>query len=967
MSVSFDTSGEILPTVVYSGGDTSLAYDVSGQLSTNDISLNRTTGRIFWQKGIAVGSYPITIKGITDNSLFDSDIFTLTVNPVKATFHYADATIDYDVSYIATPIIDYNGGDSTIVYDLSENLPEPSYMSFSNGIVSVVAGIPIGSYTVSIKGRNQSNEYHYTQFTITVEAALPSALTYTANTSTISYGVSSEVLISSIYNGGDSQLAYDISGTTPGNVQVNSSTGKLQISGLSAGTYQIPVRATNRKGRTTTFHTIVVQKAVPTIDTSMTSTTITYGQRLSSADLSGRHINLHNNVSVGGSYSFRNSNLLLNAGSHTTTWDFTPSDSNNYEDISGSVSVTVNKKSPDVSNAVNATTIEYGQSIDDATLSGAFYNSYNDATVNGSFAFDLSSSRPSAGNHSYNWTFRPVAGANYNEVTGPVSITVNKSTPDISGSVSLLNNITYGQLLSSSSISGSFKNRHDNTTVPGTIIFDLSSSVPSAGTSTYSWTFIPNNRNNYNDASGSISVAVAYASNSSNIKNIIDDVSSNVIDISVNETIFDISSFVTNSFFTNPASRVMNSKIYKSRFMYSYVPTQLSQGAIITTNTYNDNPYTLEMTDISDVYNVIVTAVPTPYVISPVTNLTTEFAFTYRVVDVQSGQFVSNLNKTVNAIIDLSGSYNSNRTYKIYHVDTSTGVYTELTKNISNNKVNFQITKNNMIIGGSQVNTPPPSTTAYATITLPFIFDISASNVIVYGEDLSSGLINADYSVGDTTGSLSASSMRDALVYRDSSYNDWSNNDVIVADASGVALAINKLVDTTILDIGPQGSATYANSKYPYSPSPLSSHFIQYIASVLFGHPQAQAPIKNDLSVMDELYNCNMGAQFTGPSGLGDPVVRRSIFEQLVGSVPERFGIQDTDGPYKPLPFQTGDTIFFRVKMAGNLLTDNTAHIQGATPVDLTKLFAQQIQNGYIDGATLKMNPKVWKIKLVLG
>jgi hypothetical protein len=53
--------------------------------------------------------------------------------------------------------------------------------------------------------------------------------------------------------------------------------------------------------------------------------------------------------------------------------------------------------------------------------------------------------------------------------------------------------------------------------------------------------------------------------------------------------------------------------------------------------------------------------------------------------------------------------------------------------------------------------------------------------------------------------------------------------------------------------------------------------------------------------------------------------------------------------------------------MAGNLLTDNTSHIPGATPVDLSQLFSQQIQNGYIDGNTLKMTPKTWKIKLVLG
>jgi predicted heme/steroid binding protein len=176
-------------------------------------------------------------------------------------------------------------------------------------------------------------------------------------------------------------------------------------------------------------------KVTPDSSSSVSASSITYGQRLSASSISGEHINPYSNAVVTGSYNFRNMNLLLSVGTHSTIWDFNPSDSANYDDISGTVSVTVNKKTPDVSNAVSVSSIEYGQMLGSATLSGSFYNSYSDLAVNGYLGFDLSSNYPTAGNHTYNWTFQPVASVNYNDLSGSIQVTVAKKVPDISQAI----------------------------------------------------------------------------------------------------------------------------------------------------------------------------------------------------------------------------------------------------------------------------------------------------------------------------------------------------------------------------------------------------------------------------------------------------------------------------------------------------------------------------------------------------
>ena len=127
---------------------------------------------------------------------------------------------------------------------------------------------------------------------------------------------------------------------------------------------------------------------------------------------------------------------------------FTPTDTTDYNTATGSIAVTVNKATPTVSVWPTAGAITVGQTLSSSTLTGGT------ASVAGAFAWTTPTTAPGAGTPSESVTFTPTDTADYNTMTSSVTVTVNnKTTPTVSAwptpSV-----ITYGQTLSSSTLTG---------------------------------------------------------------------------------------------------------------------------------------------------------------------------------------------------------------------------------------------------------------------------------------------------------------------------------------------------------------------------------------------------------------------------------------------------------------------------------------------------------------------------------
>ena len=277
---------------------------------------------------------------------------------------------------------------------------------------------------------------------------------------------------------------------------------------------------------------------------------------------------------------------------------------------------------------------------------------------------------------------------------------------------------------------------------------------------------------------------------------------------------------------------------------------------------------------------------------------------------------------------------------------------------------------------------------ANTTISLPFIFDLSAQSIIVFGEDVSAASLDASFNL---TVDMSASIFAASLLYTDADI--CGNIDIsYVPLAGGLQYEINRLnVGSSISDADSyklvlanvynpvqghtgldynQYSRTAGATSYPPTPASVRQHFLQYIASLMFGHPQAQAPIKNDNDILTDLSNDNLGSQFA--VRLGDASdIRHSILEQLIAAdvSGDRFDISDND-TYHQYPFLAGDKIVFRIAMQGTLNADSPTSLQSGT-VSNAKLLYQLFNN--IAGIAVTDNSVVgtvqeryWKITITL-
>jgi hypothetical protein len=234
---------------------------------------------------------------------------------------------------------------------------------------------------------------------------------------------------------------------------------------------------------------VTVNKATPTITTAPTASAITYGQTLASSTLSGGV------GSVSGSFAFTTPTTAPGAGTASQSVTFTPTDTTDYNTVTTTVSVTVNKATPTITTAPTASAITYGQTLASSTLIGGV------GSVSGNFAFTTPTTAPSAGTASQSVTFTPTDTTDYSTITTSVSVTVNKATPTIT-TAPTASAITYGQTLASSTLSGGVGS------VSGSFAFTTPTTAPGAGTASQSVTFTPTDTTDYSTITTTVSVTV---------------------------------------------------------------------------------------------------------------------------------------------------------------------------------------------------------------------------------------------------------------------------------------------------------------------------------------------------------------------------------------------------------------------------------------------------------------------------
>jgi hypothetical protein len=130
--------------------------------------------------------------------------------------------------------------------------------------------------------------------------------------------------------------SYNASNLPPG-LSVNTSTGVISGSPISAGTFTSSISASNSAGTGSASLTIAIVKFTPTIIAAPSASAITFGQSLASSTLSG------GSASVAGSFAWTTPSTAPAVGTTVQNVTFTPTDSVNYNTATTSVSVTVNQ------------------------------------------------------------------------------------------------------------------------------------------------------------------------------------------------------------------------------------------------------------------------------------------------------------------------------------------------------------------------------------------------------------------------------------------------------------------------------------------------------------------------------------------------------------------------------------------------------------------------------------------------
>lgn len=320
---------------------------------------------------------------------------------------------------------------------------------------------------------------------VTVSKATPTIQTPPATASAITYG---QTLADSTVTGGIASV--------PGTFAFTNGLTLPAVSNSNTTAYPVsftPLDAANYNTVSAGTLTLTVNKADPVV--TWPTATLTYGQTLEEAVRTG---------GLGaGTFTFDAPATAPTVAESGTAYPatFTPANVANYNILTGTIVVTVNKADP-VATWPTAS-LTYGQTLAQAVQAGG--------AGAGTFTFDAPATVPTvAQSGSFAATFTPTDTINYNVLAGTIAVTVDKASPAINTAPVSASAITYGQTLADSTLSGG------TASVPGAFAFTngstISPAVADSNTTSYGVTFTPSDTANYNSVpAGTLTLTISKA------------------------------------------------------------------------------------------------------------------------------------------------------------------------------------------------------------------------------------------------------------------------------------------------------------------------------------------------------------------------------------------------------------------------------------------------------------------------
>jgi hypothetical protein len=308
--------------------------------------------------------------------------------------------------------------------------------------------------------------------TITVNPATPT-VTWT-NPAAITYGTAL------------SGTQLNATSTIAGTFSYSPASGTVLAAGSQALTTTFTPSDTVDYTPATATVLLTVNKATPTISWA-TPAAISYGTALSGTQLNATS-------TIAGTFTYSPAaGTVLGAGQQTLTATFTPTDTTDYTTATGSVSLTVSKRTPAVSWATPAA-ITYGTALSATQLNAT-------SMVAGTFNYSPAAGTVlNAGTQTLTVSFTPTDMTDYATSTATVSLIVNKAALTISWPSPAA--ISYGTALSATQLDAT-------STAVGTFVYSpAAGTVLAVGNHTLAVTLTPTNAANYTPSTATASVTL---------------------------------------------------------------------------------------------------------------------------------------------------------------------------------------------------------------------------------------------------------------------------------------------------------------------------------------------------------------------------------------------------------------------------------------------------------------------------
>ena len=423
----FDPTGE-RPAATFSmtppTEDQCAVFNEKGEQISEAKTVESSTWLDVLTTDLGVGTHKLTARYVGSKNMAGTSVsFTVTVNPCEITGLALDETqLAYTGAAQTKGVAAVTAGRLTLTaddYDVRGNVQTEvgSYKLTVTGKGNYT-GTLTGEYTIAKAAAPETEHGTMTvsnNHAATYEMEIPALPALDAGTyGAVSYALGEVDLSQGYYDKETGAKVADGKLFLPINANPVETTGSI-------GTVTIKVTTDNYEDFFLTIDVSATNKIVPIGEPTLSTTTITYGDKLSKVTLSGGLKD--GDSAVPGVFSWEELDAVLTAGEHQVTWRFVPTDGRTYAETTGTVTITVNKAAPTGAPKYTAITAS-GKTLEDAglTAEGGTFSvpgtvQWVDADGN-----EMDVSTEVKANTAYSWKFVPEDEENYESLTGSITL-----------------------------------------------------------------------------------------------------------------------------------------------------------------------------------------------------------------------------------------------------------------------------------------------------------------------------------------------------------------------------------------------------------------------------------------------------------------------------------------------------------------------------------------------------------------